>query len=304
MRLLTNNKAIEKFVSTEANKDFKFDNMDLSARQAQRACKCRSCGETHEANKSYLFLIPQNNGTGVCLCENCRGVANLYGYSDENTNTIGTPYKNTSAYYKVTSSHELETIGHSSTARASLCYGGYLPTYDCSLDGIGIEYKSPICYSASPFGILANTIEWLNEHCDFSTRDARVGCHTHFGLIDNSIDFRFVDYSVFDELHDYVTNGMTATQRELFFGRDFVGYADASIAQYHSSWINNEHKNTVEFRLCKFMTAKQYMTCYYALRDCFTLALKYWTGEITKAGASTLVFSQFRMWVECYLRNC
>lgn len=296
MKLLNNVKAIEKFVNATNNKAFKFENMTFESRKAERACKCVSCGETKPREQCNMFLIPQNNVVGVCLCDECRGTHNLKSYFDENTEKIGTPYKHTSNYYRITSSHELESIGRSSTARAALCYAGYIPTYDGSLAPNGIEYKSKICLSASPFGIMCNTIEFLNDYCQFSTRDERVGCHTHFGLCDNSIDFRAVDYSVFDGLHEYVKN-MSVSDRIRFFGRDFAYYAEPTIAQCHESWINKEHEHTVEFRLCKFISAKQYMTCYYSLRDIFALALKYWEGKASKQETAETIVKQFDLWV-------
>ena len=264
-----------------------------TSRKLQRKSKCVNCGETAKVNSdARLFTYPQNNVVGACLCENCRGTGRLKPYSYENNLHIGKDTKN--QYAGITTSLELETIGRSSTMKVTLIKQGFAPTSDCT---VTIEYKSPIWHNAHPIGIFANTIQWGNENCEFSTTDPRCGCHTHFGLADNSIDFTQVDYSIFSG-YQQVVSDLTRAQRIAFFGRDFGEWAQNHIALSHRSMINNEHAYSIEFRLPKFIDARQYMRVYYAHRDVFAIALKYYRGQIDKQTATESIANQLRLWVD------
>ena len=262
-------------------------------RPLQRASRCISCGQIAQVDSgAKMFTFPQSNKVGACLCARCRGLGNLKSYYDENNTRVG---KQTSGKYAgITTSLELETIGNSSTMKVALLKQDFIATHDGTVD---IEYKSPIFNNAHSIGIFSNTVQWGNEKCNFNTLDARCGCHTHYGLSHNEFDFRRVDYSIFDAYLDKI-NSLSRDARIAFFGRDFGQWARAHIACEHTSCVNNEHEYTVEFRLPKFINARQYMRCYYMHRDVFTIALMFWRGQIDADSARASIAHQMGLWFD------
>lgn len=218
-----------------------------------RIAKCLYCN-----NQGVVAIALKNRGgRNGYLCE---AHASRYGdesYYNENSITRGTTKK-----HGFTFSMELEMSSPTEIMRAELLNCGFMPTQDSTTD---TEFKSPIWQSLNPLPKKFNTIEkLLNEGEGAITRNE--GTHFHVGhreyINPTTISYlkRFY-HSLFVPLSDIMLNNSEANKR--LFGRDFCYWArqinDSSNPTEHSNFINLQHDYTIEYRLCKFVDANQYM---------------------------------------------
>ena len=223
-----------------------------------RGGHCIECGHyTNESMGGKRVTIPAQKN-GVWLCCDHRGKKNLRGYSEENTETIGTPTQD-----GFSMSIELESMGVSSHARAYFNYNKFIPTSDCTVD---IEYKSPIYYSEIPLAKIVGAIEYMDNsnQYSFKVNHENCGIHTHFGFVDNHFNFTRLEThyeQLFKPLCDAV-DSLTDAQRTAIFGRTFGEYNSRCRYSYpdrHANWINIQHRYTLEIRMPRFTTADNYM---------------------------------------------
>ena len=239
------------YKTTRANK--------MRSRNGQpRSGHCIECGRmTSQSLGGTRVTIPAQKN-GVWLCEAHRGTNNLRAYSEENSNTVGTPTAD-----GISISVELESMGYSSHARAYFVYNKFIPTYDSTVD---IEYKSPIYFSEIPLAKIVGGIEYMdkNDSYKFKVNHHKCGIHTHYGFVDNHFDFTTLSRhyrELFKPLCD-VIDGLSTSDREKIFGRSFEAYnsrCDYSYPQRHANWINIQHENTLEIRMPRFINADDYM---------------------------------------------
>ena len=131
-----------------------------------------------------------------------------------------------------------------------------------------------------------------NNNYDFDVNNENCGIHTHFGFSDNH--FNFTDlyehyYDLFMPLNK-VIDEMGIEKRVEIFGRDFEHYnrklTNAYYPDRHENWINIQHRYTLEIRMPRFVSAKQYMRFLKTFKKIFkTLNTYYIERAHTEANA-------------------
>ena len=222
-------------------------------------CGCGRHTETPVADE--WFCVPQRDRGGrvAYMCSVCAD--QMDGYSFENAATRGTAGCGGGFTYSV----ELETNTPDFNMQAYMLKNEWRSTYDGTVD---VEYKSPIFQSLNPMKKLLVTLEQMQAAGNFFIGN---NCGTHFnvGIIDgigagtmNAI--RAYYGKLFGPLSDYLAANPDACT--MVFGRDLTGhwarpwyYGDDP--ETHELFINVQHDTHIEFRVCKFRTAAQYMNC-------------------------------------------
>jgi hypothetical protein len=213
----------------------------------KKTATCRGCGYVTHTEDMYRIDSPSANYFYVC--EYCH--ENEHSYYEENDHIA-----HKQAKHGITWSIELET-SQRNTESNWLYQHNFLPTSDGSISGT--EWKSPIWRNLSGLQKLFRTIE---SKCEF---DSDCGTHLNIGTYNaekmNMLK-RFY-HSLFLPLCNHLQDNPEKTEQ--IFGRYFVHYA-SPIAEFtsptdHSNFINLQHDTHIEYRLCKFVTAEQYMDC-------------------------------------------
>lgn len=207
--------------------------------------KCAVCGGLNPVqrmkratNKKYV-------------CEDCLEVK---GYCTCNTDTHNKPTNS-----GLTFGFELECVpvdGKNSIANILAEYPDFIPTNDASLPEGGVEFKSPIFRSLKGaqkvFGIFVNNADFSHRYC---------GQHIHVGhqnynhhcrrtVLENRL-------TLFNPLANYMFEHEEDTTH--LCGRFFGNYREFTDCYVgHHTWLNLENTNTIEFRISKFVTPKQY----------------------------------------------
>lgn len=226
-----------------------------------------------------------------CLCHDCNNVGihpvkqakagnrnrylcdyhfyELDSYYKENDREQGTLKDN-----GITTSHELENSFYDEKAQIELFGQGYINTSDSTVKS---EFKSPITHGFNSLAKHVVSIETLVKNGHLSVEDTSeydVGTHLHLGhrsmINPLTIDFMIEYYhELFVPLCEAMQKDSEKTEK--LFGRGFGYWAreinNSSNATEHRNFINMEHNYTIEFRLCKFRNAKQYMNCAWFCRD-------------------------------------
>ena len=219
---------------------------------------CIECGRLTSEDLGGIRVTIPSQANGVWVCEAHRGRRNLHGYSDENSNVLGTRTAD-----GMSMSIELESVGYSTHARAYLVKNKFLPTSDCTVD---IEYKSPIYFSEIPLAKIVGGVEYMdkNDSYKFSVNNSRCGIHTHYGFTDNHFNFNSLEYDYKELFYplDRLVSSLSETNRIAIFGRTWGQYNRPCSFGYpmeHSNWINIQHENTLEIRMPRFTDAETYM---------------------------------------------
>jgi len=234
---------VERYISTDCI-DLYYE-VPLTAAQLLRTVKCANCGavtKKHRANKTM------NNSY---ICNECAAVKD---YCDTNDIAIHKPSKSNKTY-----GFELECVPIDELHKNSIISSKYnlLPTEDGSISSIGgVEFKTPIYQSTRGLRKLFKTFD---SHVDFSSEYC--GQHINIGdskyINNNNIQsIRVYAPEIFTPLYHYMRSNVDKTKKVC--GRYFTGYADLKAYSDHSSWINFNHDNRLEFRLSKFVTPNQY----------------------------------------------
>ena len=245
-----------------------------------RIAKCLYC------NNVGVKAIPLKNrgGRNGYLCE---AHASSYGdrsYYDENSTLRGTTKK-----HGFTFSMELEMSQPTTTMRAELLNCGFMPTQDSTTD---TEFKSPIWQSLNPLPKKFNTIEKLLNDGEGAITNNE-GTHFHVGHREyiNATTINYIKrfyHSLFLPLCNIMLDNSEATKK--LFGRNFCYWAkqinEDTNPNEHSNFINLQHDNTIEFRLCKFVNTKQYMNVIKFCKDVTNTIInnfiKYFEGSTTE----------------------
>ena len=219
-------------------------------------CACATCNVTLPIH--CMIKVEKNNrgGAAAYLCS--YHATRQEGYSYEHDRFSGKEKA-----HGFTFGTENESMKDSDRARMELQSRDYVATSDCTVE---VEYKSPIFYGLNALSKNCVTIEALNASGDFDTIHPNCGMHLNIGHVDY-INARTVDYirrfchSLFIPLSNYMT--AHPDEVEQLFGRSLNRWAEPytewSDADDHTNFINLQHNNRIEFRVCKFINAKQYI---------------------------------------------
>jgi hypothetical protein len=227
-------------------------------------CLCKGCQQPG----TVKINLDRRGGRNAYMCD--YHAYNMAGYSTRNNYRIGK-----AKAHGFSTGIELETSYSDEKARIELETQSFIPTSDCT---VNCEYKSGIIRGLN--GLVKFAKQW-DRLIDAGHLEIGNGCgtHTHFGHVEyinsetNDYMRRFY-HSLFVPLCNEMQENREATIE--LFGRDFTYYAD-TISEYtdagaHSNFINLQHMNTIEYRLCKYQNAAQYINLVHCLKD-FTTAI-------------------------------
>lgn len=224
----------------------------------------------------------------VCMCKGCNSIGTVkidvakrggghgymcdfhaneeMSYYDKNNYRRGNRKVNGFTY-----SMEFETYDATEKGRGELLDFGFIPTHDGSIGGA--EYKSPIYEGLNAISKQLVSIDNLMQNNDICI-DNHCGTHFHVGHVEK-INPQTMNYirrfyhSLFIPLCEVMKANPEKVER--MFGRGFTYYASTidhnTDATNHCNFINLQHDYTIEFRLCKFKNAKQYMNVVKFARD-------------------------------------
>lgn len=209
----------------------------------------------------------------ICYCAE----HNPHSLIEESYYTENKAYSGKEKKNNISVSCEFETYITTAKANSELIHAGFLPTSDGSI--CGIEFKSPIYLGLNSFSKFLPSIENLVNTNDIKI-DNKCGTHFHVGFADGSFEkyrewiIRFY-HSLFVPLCEEMKKYPIETEK--LFGRNFTHYANTidynSYVLEHENFINLEHDYTIEFRLCKFNSAKQYRAVMWLCRKIFEVAI-------------------------------
>lgn len=220
-------------------------------------CACATCNVTLPIRD--MIKVDKNNrgGAAAYLCN--YHARRMEGYSYEHDRFSGKEKAHGFTY-----GEELKSMADSARARMELQSRDFVATSDCT---VRIEYKSPIFHGLNALSKDCKTVEELNARGELDTIHENCGCHLNIGHVDY-INSRTVDYirrfchSLFIPVSKVMSENPDKVKA--IFGREFNTWAEPytnwSNATTHENWINLQHNNRIEFRVCKFINAKQYMT--------------------------------------------
>lgn len=195
--------------------------------------KCSFCG-----NEYLHYSLEKINKTDyICLsCKSCKS------YSTRNNSFKG---KTKDISY----SFEFETDRKSKELYELNKYG-FIGCYDCSIGGM--EWKSPIFYSRKSFHYICQKLHKFNKFVGGS-------CGTHLHVSTNYKD-KIREFE--NELFKPILNEMKEHEGETinFWGRYFNHYCQGTINNSRYNAFNTRSSvRTLEFRLLKFVSSKQYI---------------------------------------------
>ena len=212
-------------------------------------CNCKGC--TNDA--TVKIPLDRRGGRNSYLCD--FHATRMESYYYENDTKKGVEKKS-----QATFGCEFETSYSDEKARAEFIANGYIPTSDCT---VNVEYKSPIMIGLNSFSKQCKTFENLinNGHLRVGSE---CGTHFHYGNIewitpDTMQYIRRFYHSLFIPLCEIMQEHRNDNIR--LWGRDFGRWAseinEYSNATEHTNFINVQHDHTLEFRICKFKSARQ-----------------------------------------------
>lgn len=221
------------------------------------SCTCDGCTQRTDAAHAHGWQkahAANRGGRSAWLCPHHASVVNSY--YDENRKRHG---KETTRY---TSSCEFEVNRPSIELRRHFLAHGFIATHDCTVD---CEFKSPIFENRKWHRLLETVENLLND--GHGSVDSNCGTHFHVGHKDaiNARAIRAIElnyHSIFDALSREMfsdVHGCTA-----LFGRTLERGTWAQPTHFgaypteHENFANIQHDETIEWRICKFVNAKQY----------------------------------------------
>lgn len=210
-----------------------------------RTFRCSGCGERIVGEEPVIC----ENGK---YCQSCR---EIHDYYTEN-NIKFHKAKNHGKTY----GFELECVPYTLQDQLFLCNHKYhlKATSDSSLPTNGVEFKTPTYRSLNGLKAMLHTFE---KHVDF--QNDKCGQHINIGDVDkintdSMCAIRAYAEYIFDPVLYYMTDARPSTER--ICGRYFNYYASRKTSYgCHTSWVNLNHNNRIEFRLAKIQSPEQYI---------------------------------------------
>lgn len=231
-----------------------------------RACKCYlpQCRHIIEKGKGYAIFIPSRGVRYLCETHKNNGaLINYHGnaYTNDINKTLGSEKVTSLASTKI--GVELETNAHNLTNHEINTLRAILENnfkcraeYDCT---VSAEFPTE---KMQGLARLSKILQSLEKHDLLKALSAdNVGAHIHAGC-NKVLYVRRYYHSIFLNLANYIYS-MSTEKRLAVFGSDFRGYAqminEHSNATNHSNIFNTQHEHTLEFRLPRVRTYKQYL---------------------------------------------
>lgn len=228
---------------------------------ARNYAVCTCCGNSYPVVDMVGTAMPNRGGRVAYMCAECAR-RNRY-YHTSNNQMQGKAKQNA-----VCVGWELETSYSDDYARNILFEFGMIPTNDSSLHGNRTcEYVSGIQQGLNIGSKMCVTIEKLMQDGHLQINDS---CGTHFHVSVNNMKNAsgqqvYMDYirRFYHSLFVPLANAMRENpeKTKALFGRNFTGYAqdisENASATSRYNFINATNNSNIEFRLNKFVSAKQ-----------------------------------------------
>lgn len=230
------------------------------------------CNEPLEAGQGRAVAMPWAGIRPRYFCEDCANmILNYHGNARRtDRNGIGTPKKGN--LQNTTIGIEIEWVDDifsnrwgSLTLKAILEYRfNVITESDCTVDG---EDPTDFMFGAN---ILSKNIHKLEKYGMMSCFDnSRCGGHMHVYVRNMNVIRNWYN-TLFCPLHNYFI-GHNAQWLIDNIGRDFGQWAghinENTDCMVHSNFVNCQHNNTLEFRLPRIRSHKQYMNVVYFWRE-------------------------------------
>ena len=226
---------------------------------------CCICGRVVPAYDGYSIVVRGKGSNGRVFCRQCGNGTWSYGIG--NDKIIGTDKKGVLESTTVGVEVELVNIDNEKfySIRRQLGFMGFhnvntnrnLPQSDCTVD---TEIPTPIMQGLSSLSALLRNAEKRGELV--CTNNRQCGAHVH--VYCNDVDYiRRYYHSIFSGFQSWLDT-IGADKRIEYFGSDYRNYAkrvnmDICENPEHGSIVNVEHDNTLEFRLPRIVSHKQYI---------------------------------------------
>lgn len=235
--------------------------------------KCTRCGRSFPVRDMVAAESSRRNGANAYICSHCNSV-NEY-YHTTNRNIVGTDKAN-----KVLCGIEFECSFSDEVARNALFEYKFIPTHDCSIvsegmgrryggDGNACEYVSGLMKGLNRPSKFALTAEKLIAEGHLKVNDS---CGTHFhvsidSMRDKNGNATYIEYirRFYHSLFVPLTEVMAANEEKTkkLFGRTFGHYCRsidrfARPTENRYLWVNVINTSNIEFRLNRYVNAKQY----------------------------------------------
>lgn len=233
---------------------------------------CTGCGHDFFVGEMVYTISRKRGNRPIYLCAECN--ARNQRYHAINDSILGTIKKN-----GVLCGIEFESSFSDEYARNAMFEYDFIATHDCSLrsegngsrygyDGNTCEYVSPLMRGLNKASKYALTCQHLidNDHLKVNN-----SCGTHFHVsIDSMKDEHgnktYMGYirRFYHSLFVPLTNVMLADMRttEQMFGRGFGHYCEKATENSNVNsrylWVNVTNDSNIEFRLNRYVNAKQY----------------------------------------------
>lgn len=248
-------------------------------------CQCPECRNVG----IYKYSVRRRGGGNAFMCEFHK--INNESYYSKNNIHVGTPKA-----HKMTMGVEFETDFASEYARLEMMLQGFLPTHDGSIRGP--EFKSPIMEGFNTIKAFIPTIQYLIDNgemglnYEYSNEWApSTGTHTHVGHHDymNKLTMSYIRH-FYHSLFLPLCNAMKEDGEKVkrIFGRNFVDYASTiasnTEATRHSNFINVQHDNTLEWRICVYRNAEQYGHCVDVVADMSSKVFNTFCAKVLEMG--------------------
>lgn len=257
-----------------------------------RECGCAQKGCTHRGGRGTMHaILAVGKGHGFrYLCPKHYGLNGLRGYHSGNADITYIGKRKNTTLASTTVGIEFEVVLKNekdvpllNIFRTSLSNFAYArQEEDATVNAefptgafIGINSLSKLLDSFEKYGVL-----------EALTNNLACGAHIHAGCA--CIEYIRENYRLlFEPLADCIYD-MQYADRVKFFGsdlRDWAEYPNWYCPEKHSNMFNTQHQYTLEFRLPRCITAKQYLQCCKAWRAVVCeINLNYETESPTKIG--------------------
>lgn len=220
---------------------------------------CVYCKRKSETTSMIRVPMANRGDKPAYICRHCASENAVESYSTENNKHRGANIGGGFTY-----SVEFETAFDTPELRAELVSVDFIPSSDCT---VACEYKSPIYNNLKPLAKKLQTVEKLCR-AGYASVDETCGSHFHVGHSSAISPYTIMQiagyyHELFTPLSDYLLAHVDDTRR--VFGRELGAYdyatpiSGGTLEWGHSNFINIQHDYTLEFRLCRFRSAKQYM---------------------------------------------